>query len=151
MSTVLLVSAATLGLMGLFAAAYAFSRRVDNYGTVDVVWSYAFALVAGWYAIGGAGDPLRRAVVAGMVVVWSLRLGTHLARRVARHHPVEDGRYQQLRRDWAGNFAPKMFGFFQLQAVSVVLLAVPFALSVQNPASPCGWLRSSVRRWPITS
>jgi steroid 5-alpha reductase family enzyme len=50
------------------------------------------------------------------------------------HHPVEDGRYVQLRRDWAGNFGPKMFGFFQLQAASVVLLGAGFLLICRNPA-----------------
>jgi steroid 5-alpha reductase family enzyme len=50
------------------------------------------------------------------------------------HHPVEDGRYVQLRKTWADNFAPRMFGFFQMQAASVVLLGVPFLLPVLNPA-----------------
>jgi steroid 5-alpha reductase family enzyme len=49
------------------------------------------------------------------------------------HHPVEDGRYVQLRQDWAGNFASKMFGFFQLQAASVVLLGVAFFVVCLNP------------------
>jgi steroid 5-alpha reductase family enzyme len=40
----------------------------------------------------------------------------------------------QLRRDWAGNFATKMFGFFQLQAVSVVLLGVAFFIVCLNPS-----------------
>jgi steroid 5-alpha reductase family enzyme len=68
-----------------------------------------------------------------MVTLWSLRLGTHLYRRVMGHHPVEDGRYVQLRQDWAGNFTTKMFGFFQLQAASVVLLGSGFLISALNP------------------
>lgn len=69
-----------------------------------------------------------------MAAVWSLRLGTHLFIRVMGHHPVEDGRYRQLRQDWAAIFVPKMFGFFQLQAVSVVLLGLAFLLACLNPA-----------------
>ena len=134
MSTIALALIATAAACTLFAAAYAFSRRVDNYGFVDVVWSYAFAVLAGFYALAGQGWPVRRALLAAMVAVWSLRLGTHLAVRVAGHHPVEDSRYVQLRRDWAGVFAPKMFGFFQLQAVSVVALGVAFLFAAQNPA-----------------
>ena len=53
------------------------------------------------------------------------------------HHPMEDGRYQQLRHEWAARFAPKMFGFFQLQAASVVLLGVPFLLPVLD--ARVGW------------
>lgn len=134
MSTLVLALIATAGACTLFAVAYAFSRRVDNYGFVDVVWSYAFAVLAGFYALAGQGWPVRRALLAAMVAVWSLRLGTHLAVRVASHHPVEDSRYVQLRRDWADVFATKMFGFFQLQAVSVVALGVAFLFAAQNPA-----------------
>jgi steroid 5-alpha reductase family enzyme len=134
MSTLALFLTATAGACALFAAAYAFSRRVDNYGFVDVVWSYAFAVLAAFYALAAQGWPMRRALIAAMVAVWSLRLGTHLAVRVAGHHPVEDSRYVQLRRDWAGVFHAKMFGFFQLQAVSVVILGVAFLFIAQNPA-----------------
>jgi steroid 5-alpha reductase family enzyme len=133
MSTLALFLTATAGACTLFAVAYAFSRRVDNYGFVDVVWSYAFAALAAFYALAAQGWPARRALIAAMVAVWSLRLGTHLAVRVAGHHPVEDSRYVQLRRDWAGVFHAKMFGFFQLQAVSVVILGVAFLFIAQNP------------------
>lgn len=119
-------------LCAFFALSYFVARRIDNYGIVDVLWSYAFAPVAAFYAAAGPGWLPRRALVATLVTVWSLRLGTHLLRRVASHHPVEDGRYVQLRRDWAGVFAPKMFGFFQLQAASVALLALPFLFPVLN-------------------
>jgi steroid 5-alpha reductase family enzyme len=110
----------------LFGALYLLARRINNYGIVDIAWSYAFAALAIFYAILTPGWPPRRAVIAGLAACWSLRLGTHLYRRVMGHHPVEDGRYVQLRKDWARNFGPKMFGFFQLQALSVVLLGVAF-------------------------
>lgn len=131
----LLLSAALAGLCAIFGALFLLCRRLDNYGFVDVAWSYAFVPLAVFYAIGGNGWLPRRALLATMAALWSLRLGTHLLRRVASHHPVEDGRYAQLRKDWAGNFGPKMAGFFQLQAVSVVLLGVPFLLPAINPAS----------------
>ena len=134
MSALELVLVATAALLVGFAGLYLLARRLNNYGIVDVAWSYAFAPVAAFYALAAPGDPWRRAVLAALVVPWSLRLGSHLARRVWSHHPVEDARYGQLRRDWAGNFAPKMFGFFQLQAVSVVVLALPFLLAARNPA-----------------
>ncbi len=113
---------------------YLLARRLNNYGIVDIVWSYAFAGLALFYAFFGPGWLVRKALIATMATLWSLRLGTHLYRRVMSHHPVEDGRYVQLRQDWAGNFATKMFGFFQLQAASVVLLGVAFFVVCLNPA-----------------
>lgn len=129
-----LIVLALAGVCALFALLYLLCRRLDNYGFVDVAWSYAFAGLAGFYALAAPGWPARRALLAALAVGWSLRLGTHLLRRVAAHHPVEDGRYVQLRKDWAGNFGPKMAGFFQLQAASVVLLGLPFLLPALNPA-----------------
>lgn len=134
MSALALILTALAALCLAFALLYWLARRIDNYGIVDIAWSYAFAALATFYALAGPGWPLRRALIAALAVVWSLRLGTHLAIRVIGHHPVEDGRYVQLRRDWAGVFAPKMFGFFQLQAGTVVLLGAAFVLAAVNPA-----------------
>lgn len=134
MNTLPLIVLGLTGLCALFAAFYWVARRINNYGIVDIVWSYAFAVLVIYYALFAPGWPLRRALIALMATLWSLRLGTHLYRRVMGHHPVEDGRYAQLRRDWAGNFALKMFGFFQLQAGSVVLLGVAFVIVCLNPA-----------------
>lgn len=132
MNPLLLAALATGALCAAFALCYLLARRLDNYGVVDVAWSYAFAALAATYALAGAGWPVRRALLAAMVCVWSLRLGTHLAIRVASHHPTEDARYAQLRRDWAGNFPAKMFGFFQLQAVSVIVLGLAFLVSTAH-------------------
>ncbi len=134
MSALLLILSALAGLCLVFAGVYLLARRIDNYGIVDIAWSYAFAVLALHYAFLAPGWPGRKALITTMAVLWSLRLGTHLYRRVMGHHPVEDGRYVQLRQDWAGNFASKMFGFFQLQAASVVLLGVAFFISCLNPA-----------------
>jgi steroid 5-alpha reductase family enzyme len=124
--------AATLGMMVLFALVYLIARRMDNYGIVDIVWSFAFTAVAWFYAWAGPAANNRKILLAVLASAWSLRLGTHLYRRVMSHHPEEDSRYQQLRLDWAGVFAPKMFGFFQLQAVSVILLSTPFLFPMRN-------------------
>jgi steroid 5-alpha reductase family enzyme len=117
-----------------FALVYFLARAIDNYGIVDIAWSYSFAVLAGIYALFGSGWPERRALIAAMATVWSFRLGTHLLVRIARKHPEEDGRYRQLRKEWGASFRLKMAGFFQLQAASVVLLGIPFLAACSNPA-----------------
>jgi steroid 5-alpha reductase family enzyme len=133
MNTVLLVIIATTTLCLGFAVVYFIARRIDNYGIVDIAWSYAFAALAAFYAIAATGWPVRRALIGALAVLWSLRLGTHLYVRVMGHHPVEDGRYLALRQRWAANFAREMFRFFQLQAVSVVLLGAAYLVASINP------------------
>ena len=132
MSPLYLILFASAGLCTIFAVFYALARRLDNYGIVDIVWSYAFAVLALFYAFFGKGWPVRRALIATLVTLWSLRLGTHLYRRVMSHHPTEDGRYAQLRKDWTKNFAFKMGAFFQMQALSVILLGAAFLVSSLN-------------------
>lgn len=134
MTVSVLVLLALAALCVAFAALFFVARWMNNYGVVDIAWSYAFGALAAFYALAGSGWPVRRALIAALAVVWSARLGTHLCIRVMGHHPAEDGRYVQLRQDWAANFAPKMFGFFQMQAVSVVLLGAAFLAACLNPA-----------------
>ncbi len=132
MSSIDLIATATAVLCGCFIGLFVLARRMNNYGIVDIAWSYAFAAIAVLYAALGHGWQPRRALLAGLAAIWSGRLGTHLFRRVMRHHPHEDRRYQQLRKDWASHFIWKMAGFFQLQAVSVVWISVPFLIICQN-------------------
>lgn len=120
---------ATVALAVAFAGVFAIARRLNNYGAVDIAWSYAFGFLALGYALALDGWVVRRALLAVMVGFWSLRLGTHLLRRVARQHPKEDERYRQLRTQWSSNFRRKMMGFFQVQALSVALLGLPFLIA----------------------
>lgn len=133
MTATQLVLTATGVLCAAFALLYLLARKIDNYGIVDIAWSYAFGALAVFYALAAPGWPARRVLIAGLAVVWSVRLGTHLCIRIMSHHPEEDGRYRQLRRDWATNFTAKMAGFFQMQAISVVLLGAAFLLACLNP------------------
>ena len=147
MSPLLLSASALAALCLAFALVYLLARRIDNYGIVDVAWSYAFAALAAGYAVLGGGYLPRRALIALMAAVWSARLGTHLLVRIARKHPVEDGRYQQLRKDWGSGFGPKMAGFFQLQALSVVFLGIPFLSACTNRTpglAATEWLASAL-------
>jgi steroid 5-alpha reductase family enzyme len=116
------------GMAVAMAVTYLAARRLDNYGIVDAVWSYQFApLVVGYVLLLGPSNP-RGWLFAGLVTLWSLRLGTHLAVRIARHHPNEDRRYLVLRETWRGRLGSRMFGFFQLQALFSLVLSTPFLL-----------------------
>lgn len=132
MSTLILVLTSTASLCLLFGAVFFLARRIDNYGVVDIAWSYAFGLLALGYGLASKGWAPRRFALVLLVMIWSVRLGTHLWRRVARDHPKEDARYSKFRDTWGLSFIRKMAGFFQLQAISVVLLGTPFLLTAAN-------------------
>ena len=118
----------------LMTVIWLISVRISNAGIVDIAWSYGFAPVALICACCGNGYAPRRWLMLAMVALWSLRLGTYLYFRVMSHHPKEDQRYAQLRVEWGAKAERKMFGFFQLQAVLLVLLSVPFLIVCLNDA-----------------
>ncbi|HEY1049172.1 MAG TPA: DUF1295 domain-containing protein [Prosthecobacter sp.] len=115
-------------LLALFAAAWWLAVKVDNYSLVDVVWALSFAPVVAVYALADEGWGPRRAAIALLVGAWSLRLGIHLWRRVAGHHPKEDPRYGSLRKKWSGNMQRAFLWFFLAQGVLVWLLMLPVHL-----------------------
>jgi len=117
----------------LMALVWRLAVRIGNAGIVDVAWSAGFAPLVLFYAAAGSGAPARRALIAAMVSLWSLRLGTYLYLRVSAHHPSEDRRYARLRSQWGAQANAKMFGFFQLQAALLALLSVPWLLVCVNP------------------
>ena len=108
------------------------SYRIKNAGVVDIFWSYNFPVIAIILFLFAPGFEPRKILLCSMVIIAGLRLGTHLAIRVLKHLHEEEPRYAQIRKDWGKNAEPKMAGFFQMQAASNVLLAIPFFISAMN-------------------
>jgi steroid 5-alpha reductase family enzyme len=111
---------------GLMLATWVLAWRVNNLSIVDAVWSFGFLPLAAGFAWLGSGDPVRRATVAVLVAVWSVRLGLHLAVRIRSHHPVEDVRYVHLRAKWGKAVKMQSLIFFGFQALILALLAAIF-------------------------
>lgn len=102
------------------------SYRVGNAGVVDIFWSYNFPVIAIILLLLAPGFETRKVLICGMVIFHGARLGTHLLIRVTKHLRQEEPRYAQIRKEWGDKAEAKMAGFFQMQALSNVLLAVPF-------------------------
>jgi steroid 5-alpha reductase family enzyme len=130
---ILLVSAFLIIVMTL---AWAFQKRVGNAGWVDVFWTFGLGLAGLGTALtpipGNDGLTCRQILIAVMVAIWALRLGLHLAVRVAHH--AEDVRYAGFRKDWGAGFQRRLFWFLQIQALAAILLAISILLAVRNPA-----------------
>jgi len=145
-----LLTAGTAAAMALMVAVWLLAKRINNAGVVDVAWALGFALLAAVYYFLGEGDPPRHTLICAMVAAWSLRLGIYLWIRVAKHHPEEDGRYATLREQYPRHTWLMLFGFFQLQAVLLVILSVPFALAASNPnAGLSRWEWAGVVLWLV--
>lgn len=121
--------------------------RIKNAGIVDIAWAGGFSLLAGFYAAASAGYGPRKSLIVLMASIWSIRLAAHLYLRVMGHHPVEDGRYRELRRRWAGRENRNFFYFFQAQALILAALSTPFLLACGNAEpqmSPVEWIAAGI-------
>jgi steroid 5-alpha reductase family enzyme len=122
------------GLSAVMAAAWICQALSRNIGWVDVFWTLGTAAAGVILALAwphaGASSP-RRLMICAIVAVWSVRLGVHLIRRVARS--PEDGRYLELRAQWGAALQPRLLGFLQLQALVAAVLAAAIALAANRP------------------
>jgi steroid 5-alpha reductase family enzyme len=127
------------GVFVLFAVSWRWAVIIENYSLVDAVWAFGIGLLGVAWLFLMDGDSSKRVAAGAMVSFWSLRLGWHLQRRIRHHHPQEDARYAKLREVWQGREARSFFWFFQGQALSVVLLALPFLLIARDPGVWSVW------------
>lgn len=104
--------------------------RTGNAAIVDVGWAGGLALLGVLYALLGQGYWLRSALIGTMAAIWGLRLAIYLSTRIIGH--PEEGRYQELRRQWKTNIRFKFLLFFEFQALLCVVLSVPFLVAATN-------------------
>jgi steroid 5-alpha reductase family enzyme len=128
-----------LGLAALLmAAVFLIARRIRNFSILDIAWSALFTPLVLLDATLAEGYGPRRALIAAMVALWSLRLAGHLCRRVFSLHPEEEGRYVRLRLEWADDVNARFFRFFLLQGLVAAILSVPFLLASVDPRPAIG-------------
>jgi steroid 5-alpha reductase family enzyme len=123
--------------------------RTGNAAIVDAGWAGGLAMLGILYSILGGGYWLRSGIVAAMAGIWGFRLAIFLLTTRVIGHP-EEGRYQELRRQWKTNIPLKFLLFFEFQALLCVVLAVPFLAAARNPdprISPLEW--SAVVLWTM--
>lgn len=143
----LMMSAALGTACMMMGGVYGLARRWDNYGVVDVAWSWGFTLMILVFALMAEGTPGRKLLIALPVSAWSFRLGWYLCMRVKKEHPREDGRYVALRKEWGPDTGRRMFWFYQLQAGLLACLSLPFLLIMRNTApgiAPIEWMGAGV-------
>ena len=125
----LLLLIGTLVVVAIMFGLWWLGIRNHNFSYVDIGWSVNFAVLAVLYAWLAPGYLPRRAIIAAMFTAHGLRLGWHLSKRIIGE--PEEGRYQQLRKDWggSGSLNLKFLGFFEFQAVLNAFLTLPLLIA----------------------
>lgn len=123
-----LISLAAVMLIMLLV--WLWALKIKNNGIVDIFWAFNFLVIAIIIWVLADGFSERKILVCALASLWSLRLGIYLLIRVGSHLNAEEGRYKKLREEWNNT---KFFFFFQMQAFSNVMLAIPFFIIALNP------------------
>ena len=135
MTVAILIAALGIGLAGLMAQAWRTILKTGKSGFADVFWSYsigAAGVIAALWPLGPGEPGPRNWLVAALVAVWSLRLGTHILRRTRKGG--DDPRYAQLRQDWGGKADQQLLLFLQIQAGAALVLSIAVMAAAHNPA-----------------
>jgi steroid 5-alpha reductase family enzyme len=133
----LLVMAAVFAV--LMALAWAVQQRTGNSGWVDTIWTFSLGLVGAGGALwplGGGVPNERQWLVALLVVLWSLRLGSHIARRTSAIS--DDPRYARFAQQWGADAPRKMFIFLQNQALGSLPLVSAIFVAAHLPGELLG-------------
>ncbi|RZJ44544.1 MAG: DUF1295 domain-containing protein [Brevundimonas sp.] len=135
MTEFILWGASALLLVAVMSVAWVVQWRTGQGAWVDVFWTFGIGLagllVSLWPFVVGHID-FRQGAVAGLIALWSLRLGGHLVERALKGQP--DARYEGLKREWGAKAQPRLFGFLMLQAGAGALLVVSLLVAARNPA-----------------
>lgn len=103
-----------------------------NNGLVDIAWSLNFilaALVGFIYTIiKHRTIYLTQIVITGLVIIWGIRLSTHIGKR--NIGKKEDKRYRERREEWGDAFYIKTFFMVNmLQALWAAIIVSPIAVA----------------------
>src|SRR5580658_5788940 len=100
------LAAIALSLSILMACAWMVQQRTGNSGWVDTIWTFSVGYVgaaSSLWPITGTALNARQGLVAALVTIWALRLGTHIAVRTSGIS--DDPRYAAFAQEW-GTAAP---------------------------------------------
>lgn len=132
-----LLAALAFYFVAAMSGAWAVARRPGKSGWTDTIWSYATGLGGAAAALAVPGPIERRLLVAAMIGLWGLRLGTHILKRTVQGR--DDPRYAELRRQWGRRWEARLYRFLMIQAGAAWLLMIPVIAAATNPAPVPAW------------
>lgn len=139
----LLIGVLLLTALTLMTLAFGFSRLVRRTDTIDLMWPIVIIVVAVASLVASQHEVELgynvQTLATGLVVVWGVRLGYHIVRRLLTRG--EDVRYKELRKKWRKNEAVNVYvKIFTVQAVlAVVVAAAVICINSGEAMAPGAW------------
>jgi steroid 5-alpha reductase family enzyme len=111
-------------LLSLMVGIWGLSLWKRDASIVDRFWGLLFAFLSACYLIQSDEAYWRSALVMGLVLIWSVRLSTHIHLRNRGHE--EDIRYQRMREEHGKSFWwYSFFSVFLLQGILALTISAP--------------------------
>ncbi len=126
-----LAACSSIAMAGAWLVALATGRS----GWIDAIWSLTTGILGATAALWLFAAPewsARQMLVATLALIWSLRLGLHIAVRSATGG--DDPRYKHLFQEWGSRFKARLFWFLQIQALVAFTLALSVMIAAHQPA-----------------
>lgn len=137
MQTGLLIIVAII-LSAIMTLAWGIERKTGKSGWIDAIWSCTVGIGSIIAVVLADATLQRRLAILLIVLIWSIRLGLHIAQRSLSHG--EDPRYAKLIKEWGENAALRLFWFLQIQALAAFILVLAVYLAaVSRPSFPYFW------------
>ncbi|MGM4896279.1 DUF1295 domain-containing protein [Tardiphaga sp. 839_C3_N1_4] len=124
-----------VSLSVLMSLAWVVQQRTGNSGWVDTIWTFSLGIVGAGSAlwpVAGALPNARQWLVAALVAIWSVRLGSHIAVRTAGIS--DDPRYAAFAKEWGVSSPRKMFVFLQNQGFGSIPLVFAIFVASRFPS-----------------
>lgn len=139
MSVWLILALGWLAMAAAMSLLWLVQKRHGKAGIVDILWAAGVGVLAVLFAfLASDGYPPRRLLIGLLAGGWSLRLSLYLFTRVLSM--PEDGRYEEMKRQWGAQAQTYLFAFFQIQALWSVMFAAPMLVAARNATVPLGWM-----------
>jgi steroid 5-alpha reductase family enzyme len=120
-------AASAIAVFAYMTAVFLIALLFKDNSIVDVAWGPGFILVGLTTFFLQPGFEARHVLIIGLVVIWGLRLATHVF--VRNRGRGEDFRYAKWRRDWGRWIVPRsFFQIFMVQGVFMLIIATPIVL-----------------------
>jgi steroid 5-alpha reductase family enzyme len=134
---ILLISCAVFVYITAVFGIALWKKRLD---IVDIAWGGAFIVVALTSFVESPNPGLLQMLVTGMVIVWGIRLGYTILRRVMSS-PAEDPRYTELRSQWKGSLAFNAYvRIFLVQGFLATVVSASVILVNLSDMSTLSWI-----------
>lgn len=126
MALISILSISIVVFINLAGLIWCYTQQSDK--VTDLFYSLSFFAIAaiGWVL---NADSWAHHLIFGMVGLWSIRLGLYLSKRI--HKMGKDDRFNQMRKRFVA-----IAGFWFLQTISILILAIPVIIIFQKSDIP---------------